>query len=318
MADDARSVRNTGLIRQLAATTVTQYECWQTPTGKAGVYDTAGSVSSGNYFDMRTDGTWTFVKTNGFVALKGNRAYWDHSANAVNYKKSNDRDFYIGRFAEDASSAATSCVVELNEDPPYDLDVCRDPYATVFVGTQGLNTMGIFRRGGAHKFILSSTNEAQKMDILTKDGFALGANAIIEFAVDIVDDGAGTAVDVSIGAANATHATDADSITDSLFMHLNANDVNIYFESDDGTTEVAATDSTIDYTAGTRFEVWMDMRDPASVKMYVNGSAVLTGTTFNVNASVATWKLLAHIEKTAATDAYELDLEWFRAHFAEQ
>jgi len=275
-------------------------------------------VSSGNYFDMRTDGTWQFVKTAGFVALKGNRAYWDHSANAVNYKKVNDRDFYIGRFAEDASSAATSCTVELNEDPPYDLDIARDPTATVYVGTQGLNTMGIFPRGGAQKFILSSTNEAQKMDILTKDGFALGANAIIEFAVDVVNDGAGSAPDVSIGAANATDSDNADDITDSVFMHLNGNDVQIYFESDDGTTEVNATDSTIAYTAGTRFEVWMDWRDPASVKMYVNGSAVLTGTTFNVNASVATWKLLAHIEKSAAADVYELDLEWFRAHYAEQ
>jgi hypothetical protein len=318
MADEARSIRSPGLIRQLAANTVTQYECWQTPTGKAGVYDTPTAVSSGNYFDMRTDGAWTFVKTAGFVALKGNRAYWDHSANAVTYRKVNDRDFYIGRFAEDASSAATSCVVELNEDPPYDLDICRDPYLSVFVGTQGLNTMGIFRRGGAHKFILSSTNEAQKMDILTKDGFALAANAIIEFAVDVISDGAGTAVDVSIGAANATDSDNADDITDSVFMHLNANDVNIYFESDDGSTEVAATDSTIDYTEGTRFEVWMDFRDPASVKMYVNGSAVLTGTTFDVSASVATLKLLAHIEKTAAADTYELDLEWFRAHYAEQ
>lgn len=318
MADDARQVRNSGIEKQLAAATVTAYELWQTPTGKAGVYDNPTAVSSGSYFDMRTDGQWVVTKATGFAALKGNRAYWDHSANALSYRKVNDRDFYCGRFAEDASSAATTCLLDLNADPPYDLDVGRDPMRTVIVGTQGLNTMGVFRRGGAHKFILSSTSEAQKMDILTKDGFALGANAIVEFAVEVVSDGAGTAVDVSIGAANATHATDADSITDSVFMHLDANNVNINFESDDGTTEVAATDSTIDYTEGTRFEVWMDFRNPASVAIYVNGSQVLTGTTFNVNASVATWYLLAHIEKTSAADTYELDLEWMRAHYAEQ
>lgn len=318
MADDARQLRNAGIEKQLAAGTVTAYELWQTPTGKAGALDNPNAVSSGAYFEQRTDGQWNVTKTSGFVALKGNRAYWDHSANAVNYKKVNDRDFYIGRFGEDASSAATTCVIALNEDPPYDLDIARDPFATVTVGTQGLNTMGIFRRGGAHKFILSATSEAQKLDILTKDGFAIGANAIVEFAIDVVSDGAGTVVDVSIGAANATHATDADSITDSVFMHLDANNTNINFESDDGTTEVVATDSTIDYTEGTRFEVWMDFRDPASVKIYVNGAQVLSGTTFNVNASVATWKLLAHIEKTSAADTYELDLEWLRAHYAEQ
>lgn len=81
---------------------------------------------------------------------------------------------------------------------------------------------------------------------------------------------------------------------------------------------MASTDSTLDYTEGTRFEVWMDFRDPASVKIYVNGAQVLTGTTFNVNASVATWKPLVHVEKTSSTDTYEIDVEWLRARFAEQ
>lgn len=317
MADDGRMVRDAGMEYVLAAATIAPYEIQQAPSGKCGIHDNAVSVSSGNYYYLRTAGHATCTKTNGFNALKGNRAYWDHSANAVNYKKVNDRDFYMGRFAEDATNAALSCVVDLNADPPYDLDVARDPFDTTYVGTQGLNTMGIFRRGGTHKFLVDATNQAQKMNIITKDGFALGANAIIEFAVEVVSDGAGTVVDVSIGAANADDSDNADDITDSLFMHLNANDVNIYFESDDGSTEVAATDSTIDYTEGTRFEVWMDMRNPASVVMYVNGTQVLSGSTFNVNASVATWYLMAHIEKSSSTDTYELDLDWLRAHYAE-
>lgn len=318
MADEARSVRDPGIERVLLESNCGAYEVRQMPTGRAGFLDSPVGINSGNYAEFRTDGQWTLNKATGFVGLKGNRAYFDHSANNVSYRKVNDRDFYLGRFAEDATSAATSCVIDANIDPPYDLDVARDPYDTVFVGTQGLNTMGIFRRGGAHKFILSATNEAQKMDILTKDGFALGANAIVEFAVEVVSDGAGTVVDVSLGAANDTHATDADSITDSVFIHLNANSTTILAESDDGTTEVTATDTTITYTEGTRFEVWMDFRDPASVKIYINGARVLTGTTFNVNASVATWKLLAHIEKTSSTDTYELDLDWMRAHYAEE
>lgn len=317
MADDGRLVRDAGLEYVLAAATVAPYEIQQAPSGKAGIHDSATSVSSGNYYYLRTAGQATCTKTNGFNALKGNRAYWDHSANAVNYKKVNDRDFYMGRFSEDATNSALSCVVDLNADPAYDLDIARDPFDTVMVGTQGFNTMGVFRRGGAHKFLVSSTNEAQKMDIVTKDGFALGANAIIEFAVEVVSDGAGTVVDVSIGAANATDSDNADDITDSLFMHLDANNTAIRFESDDGTTDVPATDSTITYTEGTRFEVWMDMRNPASVVMYVNGTQVLSGTTFNINASVATWYLMAHVEKSAAADTYELDLEWLRAHFAE-
>ena len=319
MADEGRMVRDFGIERQLATATIAPYEVQQTPTGKAGVHDNATAVASGSYYDLTTVGQATLVKATGFVALKGGRAYWDHSANNVSYKKANDRDYYLGRFAEDSSNTSLSCVVDLNADPPYDLDIARDTFDTVLTGTQSLTTGGfnLLRRGGSHNINISATNEAQKADMLSRAGFATGANAIIRIVFNVVSDGAGTVVDVSLGVANATHATDADSITDSIFVHLNANDVNIYLESDDGTTEVAATDSTIDYTAGTSVEVWIDMRNPADVQIYINGVLALDGTTFNVNASVATWKLLAHIEKTASTDTYELDVESMQAWFAE-
>lgn len=293
-------------------------EVFQLPHGKAGIYLDGVAGSSGERRNFESSGKFTLPKATGVVLLPGVRAYWDHSANVVTYRKVNDRDFYLGRVAEDAGSSDVVCVVDLNSDPPYDLDLARDPHASVIVGTQGLNTMGIFRRGGAHKIIVSATNEAQKIDALSDDGFHKDANAIVEFAVNVVDDGAGTVVDVSVGIANATHATDADSITDSVFMHLNANDVNIYFESDDGSTEVAATDSTIDYTAGTRFLVWFDTRNPADIQIYVNAALVLGATVFNVDASSATWKLLYHVEKTSSTDAYEINVDWMRAWFAQQ
>lgn len=315
---EARSIRDFGKQRVLADGTITAYEVFQAPNGEAGVYDLAAAVASGSYLELTTRGTFNIAKTTSMVILKGGRVYWDHSANLASYRKVNDRDFYIGRAVEDATSSAPVVVVDLNSDPRYDIDLSRDPFYTAIVGTQAINTMGLFRRGGAHKLILSSTNEAQKVDMLSKDGFAVSANAIVEFAIEVVADGSGSAPDASFGVANATHATDADSITDSLFCHLNGNDVNIYFESDDGTTEVAATDSTLDYTEGTRFEVWFDMRDPADVQVYVNAALVLGSTVFNVAASVATWKLLAHVEKTAAADTYDIDLDWMRVRYAEQ
>ena len=304
--------------RTLLDASVSVGEVRQLGDGRAAVFVTqvglsGAAGSSGNYGDWRTAGEYDLPLATSVVLLDGARAWWDHSANNVTYRRNNDRDFYLGRVRGDSTGNVVR--VELNVDPRYDWELGRDPHDTVIVGTQGLNTMGVFNRGGAYKFIVSATNEAQKMDILGKDGFALGANAIIEFDIEVVSDGAGTVVDVSVGVANATHATDADSITDSLFMHLNANDVNIYFESDDGTTEVAATDSTIDYTEGTRFHVVMDMRNPADVQVYVNGANVLPATVFNVNASVATWFPLIHIEKTSSTDTYELDVDGFRVRY---
>jgi predicted RecA/RadA family phage recombinase len=314
---DAMYVRNFEEERVLLESSSSVGEVRQLADGRAAVFvakvgTTSAAGSAGDYGDFKTAGEYDFPLASSVKLLAGARAWWDHSANNVTYRRNNDRDFYLGRVSSD--SASNTVRVEINVDARYDWELGRDPHDTVITGTQGLNTMGVFQRGGAYKFILSATNEAQKMDILGKDGFALGANAIIEFDVDVVDDGAGTVVDVSVGVANATHATDADLITDSLFMHLNANDVNIYFESD----EVTATDSTIDYTAGTRFHVVMDMRNPADVDIYVNGAQVLAATTFNVNASVATWFPLIHVEKTSSTDAYEIDIDGFRVRYGEQ
>jgi hypothetical protein len=180
--------------------------------------------------------------------------------------------------------------------------------------------LALNRRGGALNLVLSATNEAQKVDAFGKDGFVTGARAIVELAFAVVSDGAGTVVDFSLGVASATHATDADAIAQHLFLHLDANNTNINFQSKDGPTTVAATDSTTDYTegSGNRKEVWFDMRDPTGVKVYVDAVRVLSGTAFNVNAGASVWKLLAHLEKSASTDTYEVDVERAQVRLAQQ
>lgn len=313
--------RGTGeLITITAINAIAKGELIQLKDGRAGYADEA--IAAGDPGQLRVSGLARIPKTSGIVLIDGDECFWDHSANSGTYKTVNDRDFYAGSVQDDTTSTQTIVDIALNEKPRYLIDVSRDHHDTVIVGTQGLNTMGVFRRGGGHKFLLSSTNEAQKMDILSIDGFSKDANAIIDFCFTVPSDGAGTVVDVSLGAANATHATDADSITESIFVHLNANDVNIYLESDDGTTEVAATDSTIDYTEGAavanRVYVTMDMRTPTDVQIYINKVLALDATAFNINAATGPFKLLAHIEKTAAADTYELDLHWMRCRISEQ
>ncbi len=125
-------------------------------------------------------------------------------------------------------------------------------------------------------------------------------------------------VDVNVGVASATNATDGDGIAQHLFMHLDANATPILFQSKDGTTTVNATNSTVVYAEGTAFEVWMDMRNPADVQIYVNGALVLDATAFDVGNAASVWYLLAHVEKTSAADTYELEIDWLRARIAEQ
>ena len=317
---DATLKHDGRLYSHVPAVSLTEGEIHQLKDGRAAVAYT--SITAGDPGESYVEGTFRIAKTASMVILEGGAVYWDHSANAAHYKKVNDRDFYVGTAAEDATTTSTNILVSLNNQCRWDIDIDRDGFLSVPVGTQGLNTMGVFRRGGAHTMIVAATNEAQKLDMLSIDGFATGANAIAEIVVTVPSDGAGTVVDVSLGLANATHATDADSITESIFLHLNANSTTIYAESDDGTTEVAATDTTLTYTEGAavanRVTLWIDMRNPADVQIYVNATLVLGSTVFNVNAATGPWFLLAHVEKTSSTDTYELSVHSMRVRFAEQ
>lgn len=298
----------------------------QMSDGRCGVV--TADFDSGKLASAYVTGVFTMLKTTSMVLLKGGSVYWDYSADKVYFRKINDQDFFVGRVLDDCTSASTTCVVAINQNVRYDIDSTRDPGITVAVGTAAAGAFGrgLFWKGNCLNLLLSATSEAQKIDWLSKDGFALGANAIVEFAFSVpTGSAAGGTQDLNIGVASATHATDADSIAKHCFMHFDGNSTKINFQSKDGTTTVAATDSTLTLTAGntnaagTRVEVWMDMRDPSSVKIYVDGAAVLTGTTFSMTAvTTTTLYLLAHLEKTSSTDTAEVDVDWLRARFAHQ
>jgi predicted RecA/RadA family phage recombinase len=300
-------------------------EVFQLKDGRAA--SMPGDILSGilGAADVKTGKIFRLPKTASIAILNGGRVYWDHSANKAHYKKVDDRDFYLGRAVGDSSESDTTVDVAFNIDPRYDIDLHNDPALTVLVGTPAALAVSFNyprRLGGSNLFYLSATSEAQKVDLISTDGFAKGANAIVEFAFRVPVGGSGSASDYSIGIANATHASDADTIADSVFIHLDGGSTNIYAESDDGTTEVAATDTTIDFTAGTtntvRVEVWFDMRDPADVQIYVNGALVLGSTVFNVDAYAGPWYLLFHLEKTTGTETADFILDWMRARLGQQ
>lgn len=321
MPNDASVLSRDDTVERFASTDARlAYEFIQLPTGRAGLHNSASGIDAGSTASFAADQTVTAVKTTGFVALRGMPAYWDHSANAVYYKKQNDKDYYLGRFTEDATSDATTCTVVMNvPENLWDYDLARDACRTVLVGTPAAAGFGYpVRLGGSQVLELTATNEAQKVDLITELGFSPNANAIVRGIVTVLSDGSGTVVDFSIGLANATHASDADTIAESLFIHLDANNTNINAESDDGTTEVAATDTTLDYTEGTPFEFWFDLRDPSDIQVYVNGANVLPASVFKLNAATGPLKLLAHLEKTASTDTYKVAVDALTVKLSEQ
>ncbi len=296
----------------------------QLPTGEAAFLDSKDPLASGAYSEnFRTSGKATVQKQTGVALLAGQEAFWDHSANALTNLPANDRDFAAGVVVDDASSLQTSAVVDLNKRPRYKIDAVHGPALSTTVGTPAA---GGFSRalsiGSTVKLLLSSTTEAQKVDLLSVDGMAPGAKWILEAIIRVVSNGAGAAPDLNIGVASGTHASDADAITQAAFFHIDGAALDIRAASRDGTTTVAITDTTVDFTAGSavanRVLLQIDGRDLTNVKLYVNGVQVLSGTTFRLDNATGPLFALAHLEKTSAADVFEVDIDALRVVTSEQ
>ncbi len=320
---EATRVREAADFYLQVAGTVSAYQVWQLPTGEAAYLQSSAAVSLGSFAkDFKTDGKVSIDKTTSVVLLAGQEVWFDYSARTATYAKVNDRDFCLGIATKDATATDTKVEVDLNKQQRFDVDLARDFFLTTITGTQALNVMGKYTRGGGDKFIMSSTSEVQKMDLLSVDGFSKDANPIVECVFRIVNGGAGATPDFNIGLANGTNATDFDSITEYCAIHIDGNSVNINAQSKDSGTTVASTDTTIDYTAGstvaTRVHVLFDCRDLTDIQIYINGALVLGASVFKLNAVASTLFLIAHLEKTSSVDVFEVDVEKLRVWFSEQ
>jgi hypothetical protein len=315
---DAVYSRGRHEVRKTAAAAIATGEIHQLADGRAGYYTGLDAAASGDRTNWKTDGQVVVTKTASVVCLDGGEAWWDHSANAATpVPQYGDRDFFMGVFVGDAASADTTCTVNLNVRPQYIIDLQQDPGDTAVVLTAGTPTLT--QRGGQMEASLSTTAEAQKLDWLSKRSFTLGSNWILDAIVEVTTNADADVADLNIGVANATHASDADSITESCFFHFDMGaDLNLDAESDDGTTEVAATDTTIDWAVGTPIHLQIDGRDPSDIQLYVNGVLVLGATTFTLAAATGPLKALFHLEKSANDSPGVVQLDKLRVRIAEQ
>lgn len=300
---DAVRIRDYHDRRLRAQAAVPSGKLWQLADGEAAYYQGLDAAAVDDFAAFRTEGIVEIPKTTGLAILDGQETWWDHSAAKAHIKSANDRDFFAGSAVGDYASGDALMKVNLNRRPNYLIDLQREEFLGVIVKTVvGSTTVEVphYRRfGGATSLFLGTTAEAQKLDLLSQKGFAVASKWIAEWEVNIIDDGAAAALDFNVGVANATHASDADAIAESCFIHTDGNVVDLLAESDDGTTEVPATDTTVNYALGTPFHVVMDGRDPADIQIYIDGVLVLGSTVFTLAAATGPLKLLAHLEKSA-------------------
>lgn len=271
----------------------------QLPDGRAGV--PANDIEASQLGAAAVRGLFVVQKTAGQVWLPGCEIWWDHSANKAMLRPpggGSDRDFFIGTAWLDATSAATTGTVILNERAQSIVDLNSDAFDHVPVLTAGTPTLR--NVGGNVLAQFSATAEAQKLDLLSRRSWPVSANWILEAVVNVVTDADADVADLNVGVANGTHASDADSIAESCFFHFDMGaDLNLDAESDDGTTEVAAIDTTLDWAVGTPVHLMIDGRDHTDIQMYVNGALVLGGSTFTLEDATGPIKALFHFEKSA-------------------
>ena len=288
--------------------------------GSAGVVPSA--LSAAQVGSAAKEGIFEVDKATGVVFVDGMELWWDHSANKATILPAGDKDFYLGTAYGDAASAATTAKVQLNARPAYLLDLSCSAFVSVIVktvvGSTTVEVPDVKARGGSNYMILGTTAEAQKVDLLSTRGFAPGSKWIVDGIVNVLTNGDAAAVDFNIGVANGTNATDADSITESCFIHTNGNDLNLYAESDDGTTEVAATDTTVDFVVGTPFHFMMDGRNTADIQIYINGVLVLPSSVFKLDAATGPLRLLAHLEKTSDDSPGTYSIDSLRVRIANE
>lgn len=304
-----------------AAAALASGQVIQLADGRAGfVAGTGAGVAAGDLAGVQTEGHITVAKTTSMVILDGGRVYWDHSANKAHYKTANDRDFYLGTAVGDAASAATTMVVNLNAKPVYAIDLAGGPTLSQSNWvTEATNGLGVtLLPGGGAQVAFDAVTEAAQAALYSARTLPIASNPILEARVAIFDKGDNAALDVDIGLANGSHATDFEAVTEFVAVHIDGNTLDLDAHSDDGTTDVAPTDTTVNLVDDTFVEVWIDCRNPADVQIYVDGALVLGSTVFDLSAATGPIFPIVHMEKTSDDTPADFRVDFLRVRTAEQ
>jgi predicted RecA/RadA family phage recombinase len=264
----------------------------QLEDGKMGVVLGLNPDGSGEEIAVATSGVFECARTASMVMLEGGKAFWDTTNNKVTCLHTAGP--FLGTVMKDSASSDTTVLVDLNAEPSWHIELGKTPFALS-------NTAGGSSAIEGNMVTLAATAvaEVQMAAALSHDSVPVAAGFIASYDLAVYDIGDNAAVDVNIGVANDTHATDADSITESVFIHLDGTALSILAESDDGTTEVAATDTTVDAVDDTFFHVDIDARDVEDIQIYINGVNVLPASVFALDEATGPIKFLAHFEKSS-------------------
>lgn len=311
---DATALQGLELIRVVTPAAAAVGEIYQLPDGRAGVLSGLNAVAEGDYAGFADRGQYTVTKTSGLVVLDGAPLYWDHSANACTpLTPTSDRDFYLGAAVGDATSDETTCVVNLNVRPGYQIDLASGVWTV-----EATNGLGVtLLPGNGVQLAFDAVTEAAQVAIYSQRTFPVASNWIVEGRVAIFDKGDNAALDCDFGVASGSHATDFQSVAEFATIHWDGNDLSLLTQSDDGTTDVAPDDTGVDAVDDTYFDFWIDGRDHEDVAFYVNGVRVNSNVTHTLEDATGPLKAIVHMEKTSDDTPADFRVDFLRVRLNE-
>jgi len=187
---------------------------------------------------------------------------------------------------------------------------------------QAVSALGLgstIDQAGAIQLAFDGVAEIAQASIETPVALSITKGITLQARLHMTDSGDNAALDVDWGIANVLDGTtradmDDASLTRHARFHMNGNSDNILAESDDNTSDVTATDTTIDNdtTAGAVKEFVLIARPDGSVEFWIDGSQVLSSTTFGVGSAAGLFAAFINLEKTNNDTTAELICHYLR------
>lgn len=181
------------------------------------------------------------------------------------------------------------------------------------VETNGLGVISSDEANGVLKFSADAVAEAATCTLFLENSpFDIDQSPIFECRLAVFDIGDAAAVDIDFGLASDDHATDFEAIATFAAFHLDGTNLSVLCHSDDGTTDTAGVDSTVDLVDNTYANFKIDVSDKADVKFYINGTRVCAATTFDISAYTGALTPIVMVEKTSDDTTFDVRVDRIR------
>lgn len=199
------------------------------------------------------------------------------------------------------------------------------PFVGTKVGTSTNNTVDFASSvaNGVYRLTHSSDSEAQTMRLDNGDSLLVNMSKgpIFQARVKLNITGGTMSADqrAVIGLASAYNAT-LDSVTTNAWFRVEGANLNIYVESDDGTTDTDDTDTTIDFADNTYQIFEIDCTSLSAIRFNIyDSNGVIQGSKTTSMADLAANTLvqpIIAIQRDAGTEQEVVDIDYVRVVFA--